>query len=112
MQFLHNLRFDLSPWDGLKKDKSIHKCSHLLLAVEYARIPGGCFLCRAPDVIIHSLLSRLLTVQKMQVTLMRIMRKRKENLKELTPESAWLVRVNIEILGNPWDSFCTPVCRG
>ena len=82
--FLRHLRFDLSPGDKAKKDKSIQKCTHLLLSLEYARIPGGCFSVQiAPNVILPSLHSSLLTVHKMQVTLMPLMRKRQEKLKEL-----------------------------
>ena len=70
---------------------------------------GDAFLCRAPNVIIHYLLPRLLIVHKIHVILRLIMRKRRAQ--RTTPESAKVGRVNIEILINPWDCFCASICR-
>lgn len=50
---------------------------------------GDIFLGRASNVTIHSFHSSLLTVHKMQVTLMHIMRKRKRRLKELLNLLGW-----------------------
>lgn len=68
------------------------------------------FLCRGADVIIHYLLPSLLTVHEMHAILRLMMRKRKAQ--RTTPESAKFGRVNIKILVNARDYFCTPTYRG
>lgn len=68
------------------------------------------FLCKGADVIIHYLLPSFLAVHKIHAILRLMMRKRKAQ--RTTPESAKFGSVNIKILVNARDYFCTPICRG
>lgn len=45
LQFLHDLKFGLSPWDEPEKEKSAHGCTPFPSSTQ---MPGGCFSVQSP----------------------------------------------------------------